>query len=134
MHTVVGHFLQVFNWSMYVLDDEERIALIEDVYGFTPQPMPEASQKYAHLTWAIIQAEGSMGKVLEEIGKVSSTNKMWLERKMNTLQKAIEKGDRYTIEQQTAELQAMADHYFGAVGIKINWFINENPGKERLTG
>ena len=134
MHTVVGHFLQVFNWSMYVLDDEERILLIEDVYGFTPQPMPEASQKYVNLTWAVIQAEGSMEIVQEKLGKVSSTNRMWLERKMGTLQKAIEKGDRYVIEQQTAELQAMANNYFGAVGITINWFINENPGKERMTG
>ncbi len=134
MHTLVGHFLQIFNWSMYILDDEKRISLIEEVYGFTPDPMPEASQKYAHLTWAIIQAEGTIDKIQEKIGRVSSTNRMWLQRKMDTLQRAIEQGDRYVIETQTQQLQQMAYSAFNAVGIKMDWFINENPGKERMTG
>ena len=134
MHTLVGHFLQIFNWSMYILDDDERISLIEQVYGFTADPMPEASQKYAHLTWATIQAEGTIDLIQEKIGRVSSTNRMWLQRKMDTLQRAIEQGDRYVIETQTEELQQMANTAFGSVGIKMNWFINENPGKERMTG
>ncbi len=139
MHTVVGHFLQIFNWSMYVLDDDERIELIEKVYGFTPDPMPEASQKYAHLTWAIIRAEGSIDIINRAINgdtgfKISSGNRAWLKRKMNTVQRAIEGGDRTVIETQTEELQAMAKNIFAASGVKVNWYINENPGKERMTG
>lgn len=134
MHTVVGHFLQVFNWSIYVLDDELRIELIEDVYGFTAQPMTEASQKYVHLTWATIQAEGSIQIISSSIGSVSSTNRMWLQKKMDTVQRAIEQGDRYVINTQTLELQEMANSAFAAVGKKLNWYINENPGKEQMTG
>ncbi len=134
MHTLVGHFLQVFNWSMYVLDDKLRIELIEDVYGFTAEPMTEASQKYVNLTWAIIQAEGSMDIVRGSYGRISSTSRMWLQKKMATLQRAIEQGDRTVIQTQTQELQQMATNAFAAAGIKINWYINENPGKEILTG
>lgn len=134
MHTVVGHFLQVFNWSMYILDDELRIELIEDVYGFTADPMTEASQKYVNLTWATVQAEGTIKIILDSSSKLSSTSRMWLQKKIDTLQRAIEKGDRYVIETQTAELQSMADTAFGSAGKNINWYINENPGKEKMTG
>ena len=139
MHTLVGHFLQIFNQNIYILVDEKRIELIEEVYGFTAEPMTEASQKYANLTWATIKAEGTIQIVLETLAKdkankISSTNRMWLQKKMDTLQKAIEKQDRYVIQTQTAELKDMANSAFASAGIKANWFINENPGKERMTG
>jgi len=134
MHTVVGHFLQIFNQSIYILKDNLRIELIEEVYGFTAEAMTEASQKYANLTWAILKAEGSIKKVQDSIGRVSSTNRMWLQRKMDTLQNAIEQGDRTVIQTQTAELQQKANSAFAAVGIKVKWYIETNPGKERMTG
>ena len=139
MHTLVGHFLQIFNQNIYILVDEKRIELIEEVYGFTAEPMTEASQKYANLTWATIKAEGTIQIVLDTLEKdkaykISSTNRMWLQKKMDTLQKAIEQQDRYVIETQTAELKEMANSAFAAAGIKANWFIYENPGKERMTG
>jgi LCP family protein required for cell wall assembly len=136
MHTVEGHFLQIFNWSMYVLDDEERIALIEQVYGFTAEPLQEASQKYAKLTWAIIQAEGTIDIVNSRMNssKVSSANRGWLKKKIDIVQRAIEGGDRVVIETQTQELQSQAGAVFAAAGISTNWYINENPGKERMTG
>lgn len=138
MHTVVGHFLQIFNWSFYVLDDSKRIALIEDVYGFTPEPMLEASQKYARLKWAIIQGEGYIDiaekKMKKYPSKISAPDKNILKTAIKSLEMAIKTGDKKTIENESAIFKAKAKSVFARAHIKVRWFINENPNKERMTG
>ena len=38
------------------------------------------------------------------------------------------------IDTQTEGLKAMANAYFASAGIKVNWYINENPDQEIMTG
>jgi LCP family protein required for cell wall assembly len=138
MHTVDGHFLQIFNWSFYVLDDSERIDLIKDVYGFIPEPLKEASQKYARLKWATIQGEGYIEiakNAMEKYpNKISASDKMLLQETIKSMERALETADKNTIEKELAVFKQKANPVFARSQIRIKWFVNENPGKERMTG
>ena len=143
MYTVEGHFLQIFNWSFYILDDEERIKLIKEIYCFTPEAMPEASQKYAHLTWSMIKAEAYINIINTELrkdagnksgAKISQTSTMWLKKEMDVLQRAVESEDRYIIEQKSEALKLKAVRVFSSAGLSVSWSVNENIGKPEMTG
>lgn len=138
MHTVDGHFLQIFNWSFYVLDDSERIALVEDVYGFTPEPLKEASQKYARLKWATIQGEGYIKLANNAIrkypSKISAPDKNILKQTIKSMERALKTKDKSAIEKELVVFKQKATPVFKRSHLHIHWFVNENPGKNRMTG
>ncbi len=144
MHTLGGTLMSIFNWNFVVTDQKAKVALLKKVYNIDVPEDKAYSYSYATREWALMQARAWISRVKSalardearapEAQKISAENKAVLHSRINAAQAAL-KGGTSGVNSAKNALKSSAAAILKASGLPaINWFVNENPGKKRLTG
>lgn len=144
MHTLGGTLMSIFNWNFVVTDQKAKVALLKEVYGIDVPEDKTYSYGYAAHEWASMQAKAWIARVKSALAKdearvpgdqkISAENKAILHARISAAQSALS-GSTSSINSAKNALKSSAASILKASGLPgINWFVNENPGKKRLTG
>ncbi|MDP2892679.1 MAG: LCP family protein [Bacillota bacterium] len=154
-----GKLTNIFNWNFFIVDQEAKVKLLKKVYGVTVKQDIEHGWDYVELQWNMMQAQKYVeivkAVISEDEARLPEEQKLTPEQKglLNTkiaetealLAQATEIINDPLNKLPNPEMAANLDTAMKALkdetdlickplGIKIKWFVDENPGKERLTG
>jgi len=153
MYTMGGVQKIIFNWVYVITNQEKRVEIIKEVYNIDVPQYTEYSLEYCDWLWATMQGEkytdivnGILEKdaaLPEEDRKISAEDVENLNNQIDNLDTLMDtqnalsakKRDGTEIDTAIKELKKSATSIFNAAGYtNISWFVNENPGRKRLTG
>lgn len=153
MYTMGGTQKNIFNWLYVITDQEKRVDIIKKVYKITVPKYTKYSLQYCGWLWATMQGEkyiDIVNGILDKDAALAEADRKIPIETIDNLKKQIDdltalmnmqnvlpdkERDGTQIDAAIQVLKDSATSMFSAAGYNnISWFVNENPGRKRLTG
>jgi LCP family protein required for cell wall assembly len=158
--TLKGKLVMIYNWIYYIVDQDAKVKLVKDVYGVQIKRDLTRGWHYVQLDWAMMQAANYIEIVNGVVGQdnakppeqqlLTPDQKAQLTAAIEVVQSALteavpvldEAASKQSKDSTMADkvnaaknaLKLLTTTFCDPVGIGIKWFVDENPGLERLTG
>ena len=158
--TPKGKLVMIYNWIYYIVDQDAKVQLVKDVYGVPIKRDLTHGWHYVQLDWAMMQAAKYIEIVSDVVGQdnakppeqqlLTPDQKAQLAAAVDAVQLALAEAAPVLDEAATKQskdstmadkvnaakdaLKALTTTFCDPAGIRIDWFVDENPGLKRLTG
>lgn len=135
MHTLAGNMIPIFNWKYFIINQQERVNLISDIYGINVEEDTQYSFINAQYTWAVLQATQYVELVKRNLIDEKDSKKLMqqdvviLNTCIKNVQEAIASRNIEKIDNTKDILKQNSDKVIQNYGLPvINWYVNENEG------